>query len=114
MFVIVEVAVVEAVVLVVVEVAVVEAVVLVMEVVVVEAAELVVAEVVVAKAAVFVVSEVVVLSVVVVAAEVLFANSFSTVFPSRTHHISPPAFISSATMPFWKFSSACCMPSGSL
>ena len=84
------------------------------EVVVVEVAELVVAEVVVAKAAVFVVSEVVVPSVVVVAAEVLFANSFSTVFPSRTHHISPPAFISSATMPFWKFSSACCMPSGSM
>ena len=103
------------VVLVVAEVVVVEAVELVVaEVVVVEVVVLVVAEVVVAKAVVLVVSEVVVLSVVVVAAEVLFANSFSTVFPSRTHHISPPAFISSATMPFWKFSSACCMPSGSM
>ena len=107
--------VVEAVVLVVVEVVVVEAVVLVAVevVVVVEVVVLVVAEVVVVEAVVLVVSEVVVPSVVVVAAEVLFANSFSTVFPWRTHHISPPAFISSATMPFWKFSSACCMPSGS-
>ena len=93
------------VVLVVVEVAVVEAVVLVVvEIVVVEAVVLVVAEVGGVEAGVLVVSEVVVLSVVVVAAEVLFVNSFSTVFPSRTHHISPPVFISSATMPFWKFS----------
>ena len=105
---------VEVVVLAIVEVVVVEVIVfVVVEVVAVEAVVLVVAEIVV-EAAELVVAEVVVLSVVVVAAEVLFANSFSTVFPSRTHHISPPAFISSATMPFWKFSSARCMPSGSM